>query len=230
MKRLVTIVASCIIACLFALNANAQGFITPLKTVQLNTETIVVKSDGKVIKGKLKTATCVMGYLKRVSIKDNAGVKHKLKASEIKTLKVKPSKMAKMEMLASSTENTSKISKKRYEEVINRKWLIYERTLKARKKDVDVLGQLLNPGFDKKIKVYVDPNARTSSIGGFKFGGPKSYMVVKNGKKAIMVKKKNYKKIAKELFGDCPKMMKAYKEFNYKQFAEHVFYYDQNCR
>ena len=155
MKKLVALITGCFVAGLFSMNIQAQGFITPLDGVQLNTETIAVKTDGTVIKGKLKTATCVVGYLKKVTIEDESGVKHKLSAADLKQLKVKPGKLAKMEMAAKSTEVPSQISKERYAEVINREWLIYEKTLKDKKKYVAVLGQLLNPGFDKKYKVFV---------------------------------------------------------------------------
>jgi len=232
MKKLVAILTSCFIASVFTMQVKAQGFITPLESVQLNTESVAYKTDGKVIKGTLKSATLVMGYLKKVTILDNSGVKHKLPAAELKRLKVKPGKLAKMEMAAKSTEVPSQISKERYAEVLNREWLIYERTLKDKKKDVAVLGQLLNPGFDKKYKVFVDPNAKPGfGIGPIKFGGPKSYMIQKVGaKKSVIVKKGEYKKVAKELFGNCSKMMKAYEKFDYGQIAEHFFYYDQNCK
>lgn len=231
MKKLVALLTICTVFGLFSTQVNAQGFITPLERVQLNTETVVTMEDGSVLKGVLKTATAVMGYVKKVTLKDEAGVKHKLTAAMIKELKMKPSKLAKMEMLTGATEVPSQISKEKYAEILNREWIVYEKTLKDKGKDVAVLGQLLNPGFDSKYKVYVDPNAKSSSVGGFKTSGPKSYLIVRKGeKKSTVVKKGEYKKIAPELFGDCSKMMKAYAKFDFKQIAEHVFYYDQNCK
>lgn len=231
MKKLVALLTICTVAGIFSAQVKAQGFITPLERVQLNTETVVTMEDGTVLKGVLKTATAVMGYVKKVTLKDEAGVKHKLTAAQIKELKMKPSKLAKMEMMAEATEVPTQISKEKYAEIINREWLVYEKTLKDKAKDVAVLGQLLNPGFDSKYKVYVDPNAKSSSIGGIKTSGPKSYLIVKVGdKKSTLVSKGEYKKVAPELFGDCSKMMKAYPKFDFKQIAEHVFYYDQNCK
>lgn len=231
MKKLVALLTICLVAGVFSIQVKAQGFITPLDRVQLNTETVITKADGTVLKGKLKTATAILGYVKKVTLQDESGVKHKLTAAEIKQLKMKPSKLAKMEMLTEATEVPSQISKERYAEIINREWIIYEQTLKDKASDVAVLGQLLNPGFDRKYKVYVDPNAKSSSIGGIKTGGPKSYLIVKVGnKKSTIVEKGEYKKVAPELFGNCSKMMKAYPKFDYKQIAEHIFYYDQNCK
>lgn len=232
MKKLVALLTSCFVAVLFSVNVYAQGFITPYDRVQLNTETIAIKTDGTVVKGTLKGATAVLGYIKKVKIQDASGVNHKLSAAELKQLKVKPGKLAKMEMAATSTEVPSQISKERYAEVLNREWLIYEKTLKDKKKDVAVLGQLLNPGFDHKYKVFVDPNAKEGfAIGPIKLGGVKSYLIQKVGdNKSVIVKKKEYKKAAPELFGDCEKMMNAYEKFDYKQIAEHFFFYDQNCK
>ena len=97
MKKFISILSICLVAVLFSINANAQGFVTPLERVQLNTETIIVKTDGTQLKGVLKTATAIMGYVKKVSFKDEAGVKIKLTAADISLIKMKPSKLAKFE-------------------------------------------------------------------------------------------------------------------------------------
>lgn len=65
MKKLVALLTSCFVAGLFSINVQAQGFITPLDGVQLNTETIAIKTDGTVIKAKLKATTAVFGYIKK---------------------------------------------------------------------------------------------------------------------------------------------------------------------
>lgn len=92
--------------------------------------------------------------------------------------------------------------------------------------------QLLNPGFDTKLKVYDLPNAKSgeTSIGGIAVGGDKAtaYLVVKNGESLKITKKKYKKQDFKLLFSDCPKILEN-NEPNFKEFATHVFFYDQLC-
>ena len=107
----------------------------------------------------------------------------------------------------------------------------------TKKKDKYVMMQLLNPGFDSKIKVYVDPNAGESAgvgVGGVKLvgGEDKSYLVVFDGGKSTKYKKGKYKKEALgQLYKDCDVFKQNYEgeKFKWKNFAEHVFVYDQLC-
>ena len=98
--------------------------------------------------------------------------------------------------------------------------------------------QLLNPGLDSKIKVYLDPNSRETNGIGFSgvqlTGGiDKSYLVVKGGKKAMLIKKRKYKKEAPGLlYDDCPLFAQYFagEKFRFKDFGEHVFLFDQYCK
>ncbi|MEN0050842.1 MAG: hypothetical protein AAF806_27490, partial [Bacteroidota bacterium] len=83
--------------------------------------------------------------------------------------------------------------------------------------------------------VYQDPNAKkTMGIGvaGVNLIGreAKSYLVVKNGAKAIVVKKKKYKKQFAQLFGDSPEVMKLKEQgkLKFKEFASHAYLYEQS--
>ena len=62
-------------------------------------------------------------------------------------------------------------------------------------------------------------------------GQPKSYLVVKDGKKSIKVKKGSYKKQFPALFGDCVRMMETYsgRKPNYDEMAFHVLYFNIAC-
>ncbi len=103
--------------------------------------------------------------------------------------------------------------------------------------------QLLNPGFDSRIKVYVlgidegnttsleDENARIKRLA--ITSKPKiTYLFIKDGEMAIQVKKSNYKSRFEELYSDCPKMLSEFEgeKIKWDDVAGHVFAYDQVCQ
>jgi hypothetical protein len=96
--------------------------------------------------------------------------------------------------------------------------------------------QILNPGFDKKIKVYADPQAKETrglALGGVRLTGgeDKSYLLVKDGAKSVKVKKKSYRDNFQELYVTCPKMLAVFEgnKIKWDDVAGHVFVYNQVC-
>jgi len=212
----------------------SQSFITPFKSLPLGSEIIVETSTDEIIKGKLSSGLLAGSKLLSLTVKDESGKKHKFKAKkgEIKKVKIKLGKLAKMALAAESGSSIKGLVKTDFNEVLNREYAILERALQPKKKNKYELMQLLNPGFDKIIKVYMDPKAKeTMSIGGVIGGNAKSYLIVKNGAKSYKLKKSKYKKEFKDLFGDCEAMMKELgsDKIKWNDFAEHVFLYDQLC-
>lgn len=138
-------------------------------------------------------------------------------------------------MIAESTESIKKIIKTDFKEIIEREYIIYEQALLPKKKDKYRLLQLLNPGFDHRIKVFQDPNAKETAgikIGGAKLvgGEDKSFLVVKDGAKSEKITKGKYKKQFQILFGDCDlASVMDNSKMKFKNFAAHVFVYDQIC-
>ena len=57
-----------------------------------------------------------------------------------------------------------------------------------------------------------------------------TYLVVRDGQKAFVIKKKGYEEQFVEVFGDC----ESFREFpgkpSFDDFAGHVFVYDQACK
>ena len=212
----------------------SQSFITPFKSLPLGNEIIVETSTGEVINGKLSSGTLVGPKLIKLTVKDESGKKHKFKSKsgEVARVKIKLGELAKLALAAESGGTIKGLIKTDFNEVLNREYAILERALQPKKKNKYELMQLLNPGFDSIIKVYVDPKAKeTMSIGGIIGGDAKSYLIVKNGAKSYKLKKNKYKKEFKELFGDCDDMMNKIGESKIKWsgLAEHVFMYDQLC-
>ncbi len=216
----------------------AQSFVQPLDNLSpmFGNVAIALDTKGNEIEGKLSGGTMVMGHLKSFTLKLDDGSKRKFKSEEVKLLKVKASGYVKFMMVTESLGSVKKMSNTNYDEISNKDWLIFEQALINRKKDKPRLLQLLNPGFDSKIKVFVDPTATETAgvgIGGVKISGgeDKSFLLVKDQTKAVKIKKKKYKKEFGNLFGDCNQMMELFggSKTKFRDMAGHVYAYDQSC-
>jgi hypothetical protein len=99
------------------------------------------------------------------------------------------------------------------------------------------LYQLLNPGFDNRIKVlfyeYFEGGSRSTGIGAnftYQDAGSMSFILVKDGE-SYFSKPKNYDEIAKQLFSDCPKMRQVFGDaFDWNDLIKHIIVYDKFCR
>jgi len=207
---------------------NAQ-FVTPLTTISGPAE--VTTLDGKVISGKVKSASFGTNGMMSFTVKDEEGNKTKYKAADVQQLKLKVDGLAKLEITAEQTSNIEKLANSNFKEVIEREFIYWQR-VKQVGKDKYLLLQLLNPGFDSKLKVYDLPNSKSgeTSIGGIAVSGDEAtaYLVVKNGESLKITKKKYKKQDFALLFSDCQKIIDN-NEPNFKEFATHVYFYDQLC-
>ena len=220
--------------------AHGQGFIQPLDQDEIsllgNKPCIVKLKSGEELNGQFKSAVLLSGYLDKITIVTPSGEKTKFQPEDIVSLKVKAGSLAKLTMLAESASSIQEITKTDFNEIIDREYITFETALKAKKKDKARLMQLLNPGFDKKIKVYADPEAKETAgiaLGGIQLTGgeDKSYLLVKDGSKAVKAKKKSYDKNFEELYAGCPKMIAGLKsgKIKWADVAGHVFLYNQVC-
>ncbi|MFZ9504147.1 MAG: hypothetical protein ACO263_06210 [Cyclobacteriaceae bacterium] len=219
----------------------SQGFITALEENDMITllgkPAIVTLADGTEVNGKFSAGVLNMGYLDRITIKGEDGEKMKIKPEEIVRVLIKASGLAKLSMLASSSSSIKEATKRDFNEIKNRDYIIFETAQRANKSGSLRLMQLLNPGFDSKIKVFANPNASQTTgigVGGIKITGgeDKSYLMVKGGDKAVIVRKGSYKKNFEELYKTCPEMLKAFQgeKIQWDDVAGHVFAYDQMCK
>ena len=211
-------------------NVTGQTFISAVSQFQAGNGCVLELLDGTIINGKVGSATIAFGYLSSLTVKDEAGVKHKHKAETIKEFKMKMGFMAKMDAAAEGSSSIGEMFDTDYSEIIEREYIIYRQALLPKKKDKYRLLQLVNPGFDSKIQVFDDPGGKESKglIGG---GKEKSYLVVLHGKKSVEVKKGNYKKDFPDIYGDCKSFMGTIdgKKPKFWDMAGHVFAYDQLC-
>lgn len=221
--------------CLYALGGIfAQQFIEPVEN-PVSKECYLTLKNGVETKCELKTAVFSNG-MKSITIVDENGEKIKHKAVEVEKLRIKMSTLAKIGTIVTGSESITEAANLDVNEIIEREFIIYEQALLPKKKDKYALLQLLNPGFDDRIKVYDDPMGQESglSVGGMKVTGgeAKSFLVVKDGEKSMKIKKGSYKKDFSLLFGDCTEMLKILSDekIKFQDMALHVLYYDLNCK
>jgi hypothetical protein len=221
--------------------ALGQTFLTPID--HFNGEAVLRTQDGREIEGQVSpfTTKSTRGIMK-FTFEDLEGNRQKFKAAEVATLRVKLDGLAKLALAAKQTESIVgliKGLKNRFEDTIEREYVYYEGVELPKHPGKYRLCQLLNPGFDSKIKVYYGGREKE----GLNVGGgsgdmiqitedrPSVLLASKNGARPVLISKMRYnKKRFDELFGDCEEMQKfSKKERKFKYFAHHVFVYDQAC-
>lgn len=221
--------------------AYSQGFIAGIDKDNLGVlfgrPATATLASGKEVTGKLSGGTIINGYLDKIVIKQENGEKLKLKPEDVTRLSVKASKLAKLSMMAESTASIKKMTNANFDEITNREYIIFETAMRSNSAEKLRLMQLLNPGFDSKIKVFADPNAKETAgigIGGIKLTGgeDKSYLFVQNDEKAVRVKKGSYKRNFEEIYQSCSQMLEIFEgeKTKWNDVAGHVFAFDQACQ
>lgn len=217
----------------------AQGFIKEIEgegfSALYGNECILTLKSGDVIHGKFTGGTIINNGLNKITIKLDNGEKAKYTAEEVLLVKIKCSDAAKMFMMSDATVSVKEMTHTDFNEIVNREYLIFEAAMLAKKADKFSLLQLLNPGFDSKIKVYpTSEKTMGMSVGGIGItgGSDRSYQFVKGDQKAFKVSKGDYKKDFESIYGDCPEMVSRVKgeKIKWEDVAAHVFLYDQLCK
>lgn len=215
---------------------SAQGFIKPVD-FPWSRECRLTLNNGEQHRGVIQTAVFSGGSVRSLTVKLDQGEVLKFNAEDVNKLMIKFGELAKIETVMESTTSLQELVNTDFNEIIEREYIIYEQALLPKKKDKFALLQLLNPGFDGRMKVYENPTGQetgTLSVGDVTITGGResSYLVVKDGKKSMKVKKGKYKKAFPALFGDCEEMMKMYKgqKVKFEHMAYHVLHYDIVCR
>jgi hypothetical protein len=213
-----------------------QGFIQPV-TNPWSKECYVTLNNGEEFRCELRVTVYSGGSIRSISVTHEDGAKQKYEADDVKLLLIRLSDLAKVDMIMESTSSIQELVEMDFNEIINREFVIFEQALLPKKKEKYALLQLLNPGFDNRIKVYQNPTGQetgTMSVGDVTVTGgkEKSYLVVKDGEKSVKVKKGSYKKSFSKLFGDCEEMMKMYgqRKVKFNDMAYHVLHYDVICK
>lgn len=195
---------------------------------------MVVKVNGDTIHGTF-TLIYHAENIKSVTIKDDQDVKQKFTEEDIRNVLIEFKDSDKLNS-ALSANSIKELSQTNFNQVFNAEYYLWERAITPKKGKLEIL-QLVNPGFDKKMKVYRNP--RSGETGGIGIAGiqltggiEKSYFIVKAGEEvAVEVSKGDYKKQYFQIFKGCPAHEKALegKKPDWDDLPLHVFTYDQLC-
>ncbi|MBN1198004.1 MAG: hypothetical protein JXA23_01540 [Bacteroidales bacterium] len=194
----------------------------------------VLLSDGSRINGTFLSIFSLENITK-LTIKDSTDTKHKLTGDQIDKVYVKLDGADKFLMASSGSSSIQAMKNVDFKQIFSADYYIWEHST-DQKKGKDKVLQLVNPGFDSKIKVFRDPSAGQTagvSVGGVSLAGglEKSYYIEKEGTDiAFIVSKGKFKDQFTELFGNCPTLVEALqgKKPNWEDFPAYVFIYDQS--
>lgn len=239
MKKIL-IISFIVLVLLVTRKTFGQGFVAAVEdegfSALYGNVCILRLESGEEIHGKFVGGTGSTNGLKKISIKLENGEKAKFVPEQVISLRIKTSALSKLAMVSESGSSIKEIVNTDFNEIVNREYIIFETALTAKKTDTYRLLQLLNPGFDNKIKVFAEPGKKTGglNVGGLQLTGgeARAYLFVKGREKAVEVKKGSYSKNFEELYSDCPKMLSAFQveKIKWDDVALHVFAYDQACK
>lgn len=221
------------LAVLTCLMVHGQNFM-PTFGQTWNRNTYVIKNDNSRVDGIAKSGMVGMNGLMWIVLKDSTtGEKTKYKIEDIKEVGIDAKGGSKLGAITSSLENTNSLkemAKTDYKSVLNADYYIYRRVVD--KKGKPRILQLVNPGFESKMQVYVDPKAKETGgsklTGGLVGGEEKSFYVTKGNSYGIYLKKSKYDKTMTSVFDDCPALIQEYgKNVKWSDLSKHVYYYEK---
>ena len=193
----------------------------------------IVTTDGETFKAnKLSSYSIANGRLKSFSFKTEDGVKHKLKAEQVGQIKARLTNVAKAAMISESSNSIERSVTTDYADIVKNNLIRFNSVTYNKKKNRQAVLQLLNYGFDQKLKVYPDPDSESgvTTIGDVAVSGGviKKFFVVK-GDKTFKLSKKSYKKLYSEIFGDCEEMNVDPKAVSISNLCNDILKYNSSC-
>ena len=213
---------------------NGQQLLSPSYTFSRNKTSYITLTDGSEINGTIKDIDRKKGLIKFIKIKDGAGKKHKLKPEDVKFMYLPPSGLDKYSKATGLLFDAQKWNdEKLNQDLLNQGHIYFELAdVKIKKKNRQLLMQLLNPSFSKVIKIYHDPFAKQTAsleVGGVNVvgGDAKSYYIAKGNKPAFRLKKKNYKKEFVPLWGSCQNIIEEFNNQKWSDLVKHVIAYSE---
>lgn len=237
MKKTTYLLVS-VILLLVLQQVRAQDFIPAYDRFSGKEPSYIMLEDGSKVEGTLDNLSRRKGLIEEVIIKDASGKKIKLNPEQIKSMYLMPSGFSKFSTKMDVGTKVKKWDAKYIDsEIIMKGYAYFEKAKVVLKKDQEMLlMQLLNPGFNSKIKVFHDPFAAETmrvGIGGMTMAGgdDKSYFVQVGDFPAKKLKKKEYDDEIKVMYASCPTLVKKIGEkLRWTEFAQHVYEFTFDCQ
>ena len=174
--------------------------------------------------------------LAKIKVKLENGESAKFVPEQVASLKDKASGLMKLSMISDAGSSIKEFANADLNGIVEREWVLFETATTPRQKEPKRILQLLNPGFDSKIKVFAGPNAKTGglSLGGIQVTGGEDRvcLFVKGGEEAFKVKKGYYRENFRELYSDCPQMLDQFQgeKIRWDDVALHIYACNELCK
>lgn len=210
----------------------AQQLLPEVEFFSKDKSGFLVRKDGSRVSFKLDQFKGKKGVIESIKGKTDDGQEFEYAAADIQEMGLPPSGFGRGMSGLQSTSSILKASKTDVNEVKRDTILFYHEYLDDQQRDVML--QLLNPDFAQKIRIYHDPAAGTTSgigsIGGVRLtGGVDKGFYVRAGNKTFRLRKGEYEKRFDELFGSCPAVRQNYPSTAWRDFPNHVYYFEKKC-
>jgi hypothetical protein len=207
------------------LSTTAQNFMPGFDIFSHKMPAYLTLNDGTKVEGEIDKLNRKRNNISGIKMVIN-GKDIEYAPEDIKEMYLPANKLNKFSLKYDNALNTSKD----YDlDVINEGYGYFENTeVEFGGKVQTLMMQLVNPSSANKITVYFDPMAMQTmsvGIGPISTGGiDRSYYIKTSEGTAFKISKANIKKVYKELFEDCPSLLKEIgKKPNWKVFDEYVF-------
>ena len=187
-----------------------------------NPAVVALTSGGQIV-GTIKSISIQKGKLLDVTIEMTDKTIQKLKPKEIESLKIRSSTPVMFTLKDQQGNDIKKVVYSQY---------IFEHPFqKSGKVKPDVM-QLLNPGFDSKLKIYADLTSSqpVSPILNSQGASQEIRYVIVVGEKIFYTNAQSYPRDFLRLFGDCDVMNSMSKDADISAIAVHTLLYDHYCR
>lgn len=216
------------VAAAVVVNAGDPIFMKPVSENFLATANVVVavQNSGDSVCGDVKSISMMGSMIKNISVKDQAGTKHKFVPEDLKLFKWKMSKLARMATIVdNASESINSAVNTDYKYLYEQGYAIWDKVPDPENSSNAFLLQVLNPTYSSVLKVYATPEVVTSNMKKDELAD--EYIIVKNGNSYLVDKKKYSKKYFAEIFGDRPEMMQQFpqKDIDWDDLPKHVMTY-----
>ncbi|GAA0879576.1 hypothetical protein GCM10009119_25440 [Algoriphagus jejuensis] len=214
----------------FCCSVSSQELQQPLEEVPMSNRGYALLKSGEVIEGKILTTNSSRG-ITQVSLEDASGARHKISAEDMYEFAIAMNGAVRLQYSNEAGSSVKKLLSKKEPSAKPTDFLIFRNTSIDGKKEL--LLQLLNPDFDDFVEVFFDPFARkTTELGGeyITWTGDRhrAYFVSKSGSPLLKVKKGNYGRAFRRLFGDCPELSQI-KNPKLDDLGQHIAHYTSSC-
>lgn len=211
----------------------AQSFAPRILDFSRKEVSFLTLKDGTEVAGYYQGGRRSKGLFKAITFEDTTtGEKTRYDAEDIASMRLVASGWGKFAATSEGAGSLTRMQNTDFD-ALDRDYIYFEQARLPGKKERYVLLQLVNPGFDSKLKIFDDP--RAAQTGGIAMGGVamtggnlKSYYVVRDGE-AYLIKKGKYKKEFLNIYGNCAHLKQTFDKIKWLDFAEHVYAHEQHC-